>query len=83
MAWDFETDPEYQKVLDWADEFVREEVEPLDLAFPDQQFVPLDGNRRKVVDPLKEEVRRQRAVGDPPRSPNSAARVTDSSNSPC
>jgi hypothetical protein len=25
MAWDFETDPEYQKVLDWADEFVREE----------------------------------------------------------
>lgn len=34
MAWDFETDPEYQQVLDWADEFVREEVEPLDLAFP-------------------------------------------------
>ncbi len=22
MAWDFETDPEYQKLLDWADEFV-------------------------------------------------------------
>ena len=31
MAWDFETDPEYQVQLDWADEFVREEVEPLDL----------------------------------------------------
>jgi acyl-CoA dehydrogenase len=59
MAWDFETDPEYQKKLDWADEFVREEVEPLDLVFPDLQFVPLDDQRRKVIDPLKEEVRRQ------------------------
>jgi acyl-CoA dehydrogenase len=59
MAWDFETDPEYQEVLDWADEFVREEVEPLDLAFPHQQFVPLEGKRRDAVDPLKEEVRRR------------------------
>ena len=40
MAWDFETDPEYQEKLDWADEFVREEVEPLDLLFPHQQVVP-------------------------------------------
>jgi acyl-CoA dehydrogenase len=59
MAWDFETDPEYQKKLDWADAFVREEVEPLDYAFPHLQFVPLDDIRRKIIDPLKEEVRRQ------------------------
>ena len=59
MAWDFETDSEYQKKLDWADEFVREEVEPLDLAFPHLQFHPLTDARRKVIDPLKEEVRRQ------------------------
>ena len=59
MAWDFETDPEYQEKLDWANEFVRDEVEPLDYAFPDLQFVPLDDTRRKIVDPLKEEVRRQ------------------------
>ena len=59
MAWDFDTDPEYQKVLDWADEFVREEIEPLDLAFPDQQYIPLNDNRRKIIDPLKEEVRRR------------------------
>src|ERR1700742_2196121 len=59
MAWDFQTDPEYQKLLDWADEFVGEEVEPLDLAFPHLQFVPLDDKRRKVIDPLKEEVRRK------------------------
>jgi len=24
MAWDFETDPDYQAKLDWADEFVRD-----------------------------------------------------------
>ena len=59
MAWDFETDPEYQKKLDWADKFVREEVEPLDLAFPHLQFTPLEGKRREAIDPLKEEVRRQ------------------------
>lgn len=44
MAWDFRTDPEFQKVLDWADEFVRTEVEPLDLVFPN----PYDrGNSRR------------------------------------
>ncbi|WP_433631727.1 acyl-CoA dehydrogenase family protein [Nocardia sp. CA-120079] len=59
MAWDFETDPEYQKKLDWADEFVRAEVEPLDLVWEHEQFVPLDGTRRKAIQPLKEEVRRQ------------------------
>jgi acyl-CoA dehydrogenase len=59
MAWEFETDPEYQEKLDWADAFVREECEPLDLVFPHQQFVPLDDAKRKVIDPLKEEVRRQ------------------------
>lgn len=30
MAWDFETDPEFQEALDWMDDFVRREVEPLD-----------------------------------------------------
>ena len=30
MAWDFETDPEFQQELDWMDAFVRNEVEPLD-----------------------------------------------------
>ena len=59
MAWDFETDPEYQEKLDWVDQFVREEVEPLDLAFPHMQFVPLQGKRREAIDPLKEEVRKR------------------------
>ena len=59
MSWDFETDPEYQQKLNWADRFVREEVEPLDMVFPHQQFVPLDEMKRKIIDPLKEEVRRE------------------------
>jgi acyl-CoA dehydrogenase len=59
VAWDFETDPEYQRKLDWANEFVREEVEPLDSLFPHLQFVPLNKSQRKIIDPLKEEVRRQ------------------------
>ncbi|HEX4659633.1 MAG TPA: acyl-CoA dehydrogenase family protein [Streptosporangiaceae bacterium] len=59
MAWDFETDPEYQKKLDWASGFVREEVEPLDYVFPHQQYVPMTDAQRKIIDPLKGEVRRQ------------------------
>ena len=30
--WDFETDPEYQAKLDWVEEFMRTDLEPLDLA---------------------------------------------------
>ena len=30
MSWNFETDPEFQKKLDWAEDFVGTEVEPLD-----------------------------------------------------
>src|SRR6476661_6748270 len=32
VRW-FGTEPEFQAKLDWADEFVRSEVEPLDLAY--------------------------------------------------
>jgi acyl-CoA dehydrogenase len=50
MAWDFETDPEYQAQLDWADEFVRAEVEPLDLVWRGKQFtrrtIACGSNRR-------------------------------------
>ena len=30
MSWDFETEPDFQRELDWIDAFVRDEVEPLD-----------------------------------------------------
>src|SRR5947209_7416507 len=59
MAWDFETEPDFQEKLDWADQFVREEVEPLDYVWRHEQYEPLEGARRKIIDPLKEEVRGQ------------------------
>lgn len=30
MGWDFETEPAFQKELDWIEAFVRSEVEPLE-----------------------------------------------------
>jgi acyl-CoA dehydrogenase len=57
MAWDFTTDPEFQEKLDWMDGFVRDEIEPLDLVWGGRAFHPLDDTLRKVVDPLKQQVR--------------------------
>jgi acyl-CoA dehydrogenase len=59
MPWDFETEPEFQQKLDWADAFVRDEVEPLDLLWPDLVFTPLDDKLGKIVNPLKQRVREQ------------------------
>ncbi len=61
MAWDFETDPEFQEKLDWMDAFVREHVEPLDLAFPGsgEPYDRKNPTYKKITDPLKEEVRKQ------------------------
>ena len=30
MAWDFETEPEFQAKLDWMESFVRDEIIPLE-----------------------------------------------------
>src|SRR5256714_1680517 len=57
MAWDFETDPEFQEKLDWIDQFLDEKVEPIDLVFPGLAYHPLEGKLRDLVDPLKREVR--------------------------
>jgi acyl-CoA dehydrogenase len=57
MAWDFTTEPEFQEKLDWMDGFVRDEIEPLDLVWGGRAFHPLDDTLRKVVDPLKQQVR--------------------------
>ena len=59
MAWDFTTDPAYQEQLDWADAFVREEVEPLDVVLRGLEYTPPDERLRAVLDPLKDEVRRR------------------------
>ena len=52
--WDFSTDAEFQEKLDWVSSFVREEIEPLDLLFP-EHTAPYDRDSavyREVVRPL-------------------------------
>ncbi|WP_214319853.1 acyl-CoA dehydrogenase family protein [Nonomuraea sediminis] len=56
---DFSVEPEFQAKLDWMDAFIRDEVEPLDLAFPGRAYQRLDDRLRKIVDPLKEQVKAQ------------------------
>ena len=36
MAWEFQTDPEFEEHLAWMREFVREEVWPLEVMHMDQ-----------------------------------------------
>ena len=60
MAWDFSTDPEFQEKLDWIDEFVREEVEPLDLAFSSHLvYDRTHPIHREVIPKLQDEVKKR------------------------
>ena len=54
--FDFTIDPVYQKKLDWADAFVREEVEPLEFVFS-RPWDRSDAAAMKAVRPLMERVR--------------------------
>jgi acyl-CoA dehydrogenase len=56
MAWDFSTEPEFQRELDWMAGFVREEIEPIDLLF-DEPYDPSDEKARKATAPLKKQVK--------------------------
>jgi acyl-CoA dehydrogenase len=56
MGWDFETDPTFQALLDWADAFVRDEVEPLDLVLGNP-FDKSDEAARAIAQPLQQLVR--------------------------
>lgn len=56
MAWDFETEDDYQVLLDWADGFVTEHVEPLDLVFA-TPYDKSDHRAMQVLRPLQEEVK--------------------------
>jgi acyl-CoA dehydrogenase len=57
MAWDFSTDPDFQAELTWMRAFVREEVAPLDLVFPHFDHRVPPPWLKKVIDPLKAEVK--------------------------
>jgi len=59
--WDFSTEPEFQAKLDWMRQFVRDEVEPLDLVFdqPGHHHNVTDKRAMAAVRPLQAEVNRK------------------------
>jgi alkylation response protein AidB-like acyl-CoA dehydrogenase len=58
MGWDFSTEPEFQKKLDWVKEFCKNEVEPLDLIFP-YAVRSRDPKIKALVKPLQDQVKEQ------------------------
>jgi acyl-CoA dehydrogenase len=59
MAWDFQTDPEFEEKLAWMRGFVREEIMPLETL--QHEFRSTEGRAvlTQIMAPLKDEVRRQ------------------------
>lgn len=59
--WNFQTDPEFQKKLDWIHIFVRDECEPLDLLFPHHgdPYDVKNAKAREIIKPLQEQVKAQ------------------------
>ena len=55
MAWEFETDPEFQEQLDWIDAFVQEEIEPLDFIIKSPYDLE-DPIRNEIIKPLQKQV---------------------------
>ena len=53
MSWDFSTEPEFQKKLDWARDFMRAEVMPLETLELDWPTL------LRVIEPLKKQVKEQ------------------------
>ncbi len=56
MSWDFETDPEFQAKLDWVDEFVTNELMPMDLVMGNP-YDKSDTRALEIVRPLQAQVR--------------------------
>src|SRR6185436_5450262 len=58
MSWDFSTEPEFQRKLDWVDQFCREKVDPLEFVFPYAVRSP-DPVVKAYVRELQQEVKDQ------------------------
>ncbi|AGZ50567.1 acyl-CoA dehydrogenase family protein [Mycobacterium kansasii] len=56
MAWDFSTDPEWAAQLEWVDDFVRSECEPVDLLVKESHDLN-DPVRRALIPPLQQIVK--------------------------
>ena len=59
MSWDFTVEPDFGKLLDWAEAFVTGPVYKLDALWPRDVYRPLTDEQRRVIDPLKQAVRDQ------------------------
>ncbi|MBU9312562.1 acyl-CoA dehydrogenase family protein [Burkholderia multivorans] len=59
MSWDFETDADFQAELDWIDQFVREEVEPLEHVLGSPWNIH-DPAFKALVKPLQQRVKERR-----------------------
>ena len=54
MSWDFSTEPEFEKKLEWMRRFMHDEVYPLEvLDIDEREFM-------RAIRPLQEEVKRQK-----------------------
>ncbi|MGF6601199.1 acyl-CoA dehydrogenase [Paraburkholderia sp. GAS448] len=56
MSWDFETDPDFQAELDWIEQFVREDVEPLEHVLGSPWNIH-DPKFQILVKPLQQQVK--------------------------
>ncbi|MGE0878167.1 MAG: acyl-CoA dehydrogenase family protein [Acidimicrobiia bacterium] len=59
MAWDFETEPEFEAKLEWIRQFVKDCIEPLDLMYPHRAYFPLDDEMHRYIDPMRAQIREQ------------------------
>jgi acyl-CoA dehydrogenase len=58
VSWEFETDPEFEDKLAWMRAFVREEIEPLELVYPDDVYrMPQSEDIKLLLAPLKKAVK--------------------------
>ena len=58
MSWDFETDADFQPRLDWIEQFIRDEVEPLEFVLGNHYDVKNPDNVR-LIRPLQQQVKDQ------------------------
>jgi acyl-CoA dehydrogenase len=56
LAWDFETDPEWEAELEWVRDFVREHVEPLEYVIEHAMDLK-DPLFRELIPPLQDQVK--------------------------
>ena len=59
MSWDFETDPEFQEELNWVDNFVREEIEPLEYVIENPSDLKNE-TRNTLIKPLQAQVQERK-----------------------